>query len=487
MGNKCHPAVSVEPATEDTGTFEIGNTKWRFVIISLSWWITFLTAFQYVQYIMVPDLLTEYFNVSNTAISWTVTLMNAVFLITVFPTMWFLERFDLRIATLVPAGCLLIGSVFKCIVISRSFVFTIVGQCFVGVGNVFASLLPARIAAEWFPTEELSMATGIVLSAQIIGNAFGVLIPPLVIEGPTNWTDYSQPDYENETHNFSNVAAMKVYDQIFPLFLAQAIVAIVVFGATLGLFRSSPLQPPSYIAQLKMVSSTAPMSAFNIKSYKSLVTNLQFILLMVSYGIAIGCYMTFVTLITQILNPYLVDTSPHDINLLVAEMSFTRTIAGFFGSVLAGMLLDWYPFFKIAFMIDYSLMCASLVGFTVCVVFGGVVEQFVLMGTVGFFFNSVYSFAFQLGSEITFPVPESTMTGLLTVTSHLVSLILTQIVQFEIDYFEASPELGSKYALGTLAVALGCGLVITAVIKEDRRRENASLLQRRRFSTVPIF
>ena len=476
MQNRCHPTVSVEHATEETGTSDIGTSKWRFVIVSLSWCITFLTAFQYVQYIMIPNVLTEYFNVTNLAISWTATLMNAVFLILVFPTMWFLERFDLRIASLVPAGCLLIGTALKCVVISRSFAFTIMGQCFVGVSNVFVSLLPARVAAEWFPTEEVSMATGVILSAQIIGNALGVLIPPMVIEGPSiiNNTQSYPVDWSNERHNFSDAATIEVHGQMLSLFLAQAIVAIILFVATLGLFKTRPLRPPSYSAQLKMSSSTEPMSALNIESYKSLLKNSQFLLLMVSFAIAIGSYMTFVTLISQILNPFFADKSPNAINLLVAKMSFTRTIVGFFGSVLAGVLLDRYRYFRIAFLVDYLLMIASLVGFTICVMFGEIVAQFVVMGTVGLFFNSMFSLAFQLGAEITYPAPETTMTGLLSVPSHLFSLILTQIIQFEIQYFEERPTVGSKYSLGTLLVALGCGLFIAVVIKEERRRENAS-------------
>lgn len=478
MAKNCLPVVvSVDHATEKTGKSDIGTTKWRFVIITLSWWITFLTAFQYVQYIMIPDVLTEYFSVTNHAVSWTATLMNAVFLITVFPTMWFLEQFDLRIASLVAAGCVFIGTVFKCIVISRSFVFTIMGQCFIGVSNVFVSLLPARIAAEWFPTEEVSMATGIVLSAQIIGNALGVLIPPIVIEGPTTThnTQSYPADWSDERHNSSNAATDEVHDQMFSLFLVQAIVALVVFLATVTLFKSAPEQPPSYSAQLKMSSSTKPKSVFNMESYKILLRNPQFLLLMVSYGIAIGSSMTFVTLISQILNPFFPDMSPNAINLLVAKMSFTRTIAGVFGSILAGILLDRYRYFKIAFLIDYGLIFASLVGFSICVVFGGVVAQFVLMGTVGLFFNSIFSFAFQLGAEITYPAPESTMTGLLSVTSHFFSFILTQILQFEIEYFESiCPKIGSQYSLGTLVAALVFGLFITGVIKEERRRENAS-------------
>ena len=44
-----------------------------------------MTAFQYVQYIMMPDVLTEYFEVTTYAISWTSTVMNTVFLVAVFP------------------------------------------------------------------------------------------------------------------------------------------------------------------------------------------------------------------------------------------------------------------------------------------------------------------------------------------------------------------------------------------------------------------
>ena len=262
MGNKCNRDVPAEQATGESRPMEIGITKWRFVIISLSWWITFLTAFQYVQYIMVPDVLTEYFNVSNSAISWTATLMNAVYLITVFPTMWFIERFDLRVASLISSGCLLIGSVFKCIVVSRSFAFTIVGQCFVGLSNVIVSLLPARIAAQWFPTDQLSIATGVVLSAQIIGNALGVLIPPLVIQGPIQTNNTQSSDWSDERHNFSDAATIEVYDQMFSLFLTQAIVASVVFVATLTLFKSAPVQPPSYSAGFQ--NRTIPMGKLPI-------------------------------------------------------------------------------------------------------------------------------------------------------------------------------------------------------------------------------
>ena len=54
----------------------IKPTKWRFVVLWLTWCYTFLTAFQFVQYIMVPDVLIEFFDVKNNHVSWTATIMN---------------------------------------------------------------------------------------------------------------------------------------------------------------------------------------------------------------------------------------------------------------------------------------------------------------------------------------------------------------------------------------------------------------------------
>lgn len=203
----------------------IQTTKWRFIIILLSWLCKFLTSFQYVQYIMVPDVLIEYFDVSHYVISWTSTVMNTVFIIMVFPTIWFLERYDLRIASITASGCLLIGSILKCVVMTRSFAFTLIGQCFVGISNVFVSLMPARMAAEWFPETEVSKATGILLSAQIIGNALGVLVPPMLIRGPVETHDgHIYPiEWSDSQHENSTDATHEVHGQMFLLFLTQAV------------------------------------------------------------------------------------------------------------------------------------------------------------------------------------------------------------------------------------------------------------------------
>lgn len=107
------------------------------------------------------------------------------------------------------------------------------------------------------------------------------------------------------------------------------------------------------------------------------------------------------------------------------------------------------------------------------------VVQFVFMGGVGLCFNSIFSISFQFGCEVTYPAPESTMTGLLSLTSHLWSLILTQAIQYGIEFFkESHPDIrmGSFFGIGTIVGLLVIGLILSIFIKEDRKRQRAVIL-----------
>ena len=58
------------------GEYTIKLSKWRFAVLVISWLVKFLTSFQYVQYIMVSDVLMEFFSVSSYTVSWATTVMS---------------------------------------------------------------------------------------------------------------------------------------------------------------------------------------------------------------------------------------------------------------------------------------------------------------------------------------------------------------------------------------------------------------------------
>ena len=115
------------------------KSKYRFVILTLVWLISFVTSFQYVEYVNLPQSVLEYFEISHTEISWTITIMNAVFLTLVFAVIALLEKISLRNGIILCTSFIFIGSIFKCLGM-----FTRIG---VTGGNILPECHSAN--AEW--------------------------------------------------------------------------------------------------------------------------------------------------------------------------------------------------------------------------------------------------------------------------------------------------------------------------------------------------
>lgn len=91
------------------------KSQYRFVILLLVWLISFVTSFQYVEYVNLPQSVLEYFQISHTEISWTITIMNAVFLTLIFAVIALLEKISLRNGIILCTTFIFIGSCFKCL------------------------------------------------------------------------------------------------------------------------------------------------------------------------------------------------------------------------------------------------------------------------------------------------------------------------------------------------------------------------------------
>lgn len=64
---------------------------------------------------------------------------------------------------------------------SLDLVILFVGQSIAAMGQPLFTNFPAVIAMEWFPVEQRDMATIIAAISNLIGNAAGQVIPPLLV------------------------------------------------------------------------------------------------------------------------------------------------------------------------------------------------------------------------------------------------------------------------------------------------------------------
>jgi FLVCR family feline leukemia virus subgroup C receptor-related protein len=87
---------------------------------------------------------------------------------------------------------------------------------------------------------------------------------------------------------------------------------------------------------------------------------------------------------------------------------------------------------------------------------------------VGRFFQTGYlPVGFELGAELTFPEPEGTSAGLLNGVVQIFGIVFTNA------YSACFSAIGGLYSNLVLCAALAVGVVVTAFIKADLRRQKA--------------
>ena len=72
-----------------------------------------LNGVQYTNYIMVPDVLKEFYGISDVAITWTSLIYFICMIVMVLPLLGYLQKKSLRYTILWGSGLLLAGAVLK--------------------------------------------------------------------------------------------------------------------------------------------------------------------------------------------------------------------------------------------------------------------------------------------------------------------------------------------------------------------------------------
>ena len=95
------------------------NLSWRRWPIMISVVMYAMTStFQNVQFVIMPDIFTTYYDVSVTAITWTSMIIMAVYIVLTIPAMVLIDNIGLRTVLLIGAGLNAAGTLIKCAAIN---------------------------------------------------------------------------------------------------------------------------------------------------------------------------------------------------------------------------------------------------------------------------------------------------------------------------------------------------------------------------------
>jgi len=448
----------------------------------------------------------------------------ATFIPLVFPAMWLIDNTGLKNVALIGSGLNAAGSLIKCFGISQSAWWLVfIGQTVSACAQCFILELPPKIAAIWFPASEIATATSLGVFGNQLGVALGFLIPPKIIKGPrtafigsnkwingkeTNQTYQGKtyPNYEwTDTTKYNETvvenAIQEVRGQINILYWGFAAITAVLFILVFLVFKDKPARPANRASIKRSDTMEATQSEEQsstgayIKSILSLVKDIPFLLLVLSYGLNVGVYYAISTLLNPIIKPTFydpVDDKGHSddfyskLDERIGQMGTFMVVAGLAGSMVGGMILDKFKKFKLTTLVTYTLSLVFMIAFTYAIDLEDINIDYFIIAALGFFMTGYLPIGFEFGAEITFPESEASSSGLLNCSAQIFGIAVTAGSQALVNYFVSQAESlddenqkylakikGGWYANIAMIACLIVGLILTAFIKENLKRQRA--------------
>lgn len=149
--------------TKCTMTVELTRTfVKRWFMLAIFCLLSMTNAFQWLQYSIINNLLMQYYDVPSLAIDWTSMIYMIVYIPSIFPASWLLDKYGLRLTLIMGSLLNCAGAWIKCGSTNPGrFYVSFIGQTVVALAQVFILGVPPRLAAIWFGPGEVSTATAI--------------------------------------------------------------------------------------------------------------------------------------------------------------------------------------------------------------------------------------------------------------------------------------------------------------------------------------
>uniref|UniRef100_A0A3B5L8Y3 Major facilitator superfamily (MFS) profile domain-containing protein n=1 Tax=Xiphophorus couchianus TaxID=32473 RepID=A0A3B5L8Y3_9TELE len=282
-----------------------------------------------------------------------------------------------------------------------------------------------------------------------MGCAIGFLLPPILV-----------PNVEDMDELAKHVKTM---------FYITAGVATFLFILVIFVFQERPKLPPT-LAQAS-ARSMPPEDYSYVASILRLLRNKPFVLLIVSYGLNVGCYYAVGTL----LNRMIIERYPGE-EVNAGRIGLTIVVAGMVGSLICGIWLDRTKTYKQTTLAVYIMTLVGMIIYTATLDQGLLWVVFITAGCLGFFMTGYLPLGFEFAAELTYPESEGTSSGLLNCSAQVFGIIFTICQGKIIDNF------GTLAGNIFLCVFLLIGSVMTGLIKSDLRRQNANRLAKEEVS-----
>ncbi|CAF4599045.1 unnamed protein product [Rotaria socialis] len=213
----------------------------RFGILAIFCICSLSSGFQWIQYVIIQNIIVRYYNESlpdsfeakNNAVTWTSLSYMVTYIPLMFPAMWLLDRYGLKITCSTGAFLNSLGAIIKCFSVARDrWWVAFSGQLVCACAQSFTLGIPPYLAASWFGSRSVSTVTAIaVFGNQAIFRRFP----------PTPPSKAQELALQNTEQNYGQTLKRLLFNRWFLLLLLS-------YGLNTGTFYSiSTLLNPIYM------------------------------------------------------------------------------------------------------------------------------------------------------------------------------------------------------------------------------------------------
>ncbi|XP_044729456.1 uncharacterized MFS-type transporter C09D4.1-like [Chrysoperla carnea] len=390
--------------------------KRRWFMIFIFFTIYFINSVHWVQYTIIANIIEKFYNVDPTMVNMTSVVYLIAYLPLILPASYVIDKKGVRFVLLVAASGNFIGSWLKVFSATpNGFYIGLTGQTILAVSQLFILSLPAKLAGIWFDASQMSTACTIGVFGAQLGEATGFFLTPIIVRNHKNKDD-------------------------------------------IGIFEEEPPTAPSEAQKLKKQEYSNP-----IESFKKLLTNKPFVMLLCAYSISIGIYNTINTL----LNPIFVEHFEDKCEQFAGRIGVIFVASGSVSSVVFGMILDKTKKFKEVTSAVYFMSVVGMLAFTFAVMSETKLFIYLSACIFGTFVSGYLVVGYETGVELTYPENEFNSAGLLIGMSSTAGGIFTFIFS---DMLHKTNDFCVNM---TMAGLLMIGTVLTLFTRNVRKRQEA--------------
>ncbi|XP_074030380.1 choline/ethanolamine transporter flvcr2b [Leptinotarsa decemlineata] len=421
---------------------EIRTYKKRWVILIIYNLYSAANSFQWLEYSIITNIVMKFYDVDSLDVDWTSIIYMAIYPFIVIPVSYIIEKKGLRIAALIGGlGTALAAAVKVFSIRTDLFYVVLIGQAIGSTAQVFVLCIPTKIAAVWFEDSEASTACALGVLGTQAGLALAFLIPPILVKNSENVVSIGSD--------------LRVLCQGLAIFMIPVSIAILFFFP-----RQPPLPPSVTQKQARKVKS----KTFNefLVSFKAAITQNAFIYHLIAYGINIGVFVSVGTLQNQLILQYFPNGEED-----AGRMACISVICGIVGALLNGIFLDKTRLFRETTLFNYALTTVSVVLFMVTLLWKKLVLVYLSYAIFGCFVNCYLTVGFELAVEITYPLDESTSSGLLNASTQAFGVFIVLMLG------KLNEKFGALWSLFSQVILLLIGTYLTYRIPNVKKRQEA--------------